>query len=268
MTDLGTLSQSFIGAIHGINLSEPREFEIPEISLKGSISSEGNNIILKIEITNTGEDSASALGIKVAEEYWNLLVTEFSYHIRDASEIRLKSSTFSPHTPSGSVTVQIKVGEEIRVQTGSVVATYSPSRSEITTLTDLIGWKFKVGAVSTTADLYTARKMFHVGMQSSDKVVRFLILYIATTLAALFKFGKCTQDKVDELFLLANASLPSSIKPSGPKKGQPESLYTKLRNDFVHADERDKNPVAARNGIETNLAAFQRDVATLLWKKL
>ena len=268
MADLGTLSQSFVGAIHGINLNELREFEILELSLKGSITSDGNNIVLRIEITNTGEDSGSALGIKVAEEFWSFLIAEFSYHIKDASDIRLKSSTFSPHTASGSVTVKLKVGEEIKVQAGSVLVSYSPSLSEITTLTDLIGWKFKVGAVSTTADLYTARKMFHVGMQSSDKVVRFLILYIATTLAALFKFGKCTQDKVDDLFLLANATLPSSIRPSGPKKGQPESLYTKLRNDFVHADERDKDPVAARNAMETNLAAFQRDVATLLWKKL
>jgi hypothetical protein len=268
MSDIGILSQSFVGTLHGMNLKEPIEFAIPEISLKGSMLSQGSELLLRIDITNTGEDSGSALGTRVAEEFWSLLIAEFAYHITNASEIKLKSSTFSPCIYQGGVTVRIMTGEEIRVGIGCLVTTFIPNHSEITTLADRVGWQFKVGAVSTAADLYTARKMFHIGMQSDDKVVRYLILYIATTLAALFKFGKCTQDKVDDLFLLANSALPSSIRPSGPKTGQPESLYTKLRNDFVHVDERGKSPISARDAIETNLAAFQRDVATLLWMKL
>jgi hypothetical protein len=119
-----------------------------------------------------------------------------------------------------------------------------------------------------SADLYIARKMFRVGLQFGDKAACFLTLYSATSLASLFKSGKCSQNAVDDLLKLANPGLPSSPRPSGPRKGEPESLYTKLRNDFVHAEERGKDPVVARNAIETNSAVFQQDVAILLWKRL
>ena len=110
--------------------------------------------------------------------------------------------------------------------------------------------------------------MFIIGMQSRDKVVRFLTLYSATGLAALFKYGKCTQKAVDDMLQLANPSISFSPRPSGPLKGQPESFYTKLRNDFVHAEERGKDPATAKSAIENNCAGFQQDVSNLLWRKL
>ncbi len=268
MSDLGALSQSFVALIRGIKLPGPIEFEIPEMSLKANLSSRDSTIVLKIEIANTDEATGSALSIRVAEEFLSLLLAEFAFHVECSSEIRPAGSTFTAKVGSGPATVHMKAAAELSVNLGTDVAAFSPSESEITALANQVGLKLKVPEIPTSADLYTARKMFHVGMQSGDKIVRFLILYSATSLAALFKSGKCTQNAVDDLLKLANAGLSSSLRPSGPKKGEPESLYTKLRNDFVHADERGKDPVAARNAIETNSAAFQQDVAILLWKKL
>ncbi len=268
MNDLGTLSQTFVVTIRGITLRAPIVFEIPEVSLKGNLYSGDSAIVLKIEITDTDEATGSALSIRVAEEFWSLLLAEFAFHVESSFEIRPAGSTFTAKVASGPATVHMKAAAELSVNLGTDVAAFSPSEPEIKAIAERVGWKFKVPEIPTSADLYTARKMFTIGMQSGDKVVRFLTLYSATSLAALFKYGKYGQKAVDDLLKLANPTLSSSPRPSGPMKGQPESLYTKLRNEFVHADERGKDPVAARSAIETNCAVFQRDVANLLWKKL
>jgi hypothetical protein len=268
MVELGTFSQSFVATIQGISFAKAIEFEMPDICLKGNVSYDDGRIVLKVEISNTDELSGSTLGIRVAEEFWSLLVAEFAYHIKFSSEIRPGSSTFAPSSPSNPPTLRVKVAEELSIKVGSDVTLFSPSCSEITALAVQVDWRLKVPEGPTSADLYIARKMFHVGLQSVDKVARFLTLYSATSLASLFYSGKCSQNAVDGLLKLANPSLPFSPSPSGPRKGEPESLYAKLRNDFVHAEERGKDPVTARNAIEANLAKFQQDVAILLWKRL
>jgi hypothetical protein len=268
MVELGTLRQTFIAPIQGIDLAAAIDFELPDFYLKGNLSYEGNRIVLKIRINNRDEVSGTSLGVRVAEEFWKLFVAKFACHIRFSSEMRSAHSTFSPSTDSSSPTLRIKVADELPVSDGSAVTVFSPSSSDIRSIANQIDWKLKVAEEPTSADLYTARKLFHIGMQSADKVARFLILYSAASLASLFKSGKCTQNAVDELLRLANPGLLSSPRPSGQRKEELESLYTKLRNDFVHAEDRSKDPEAARSAIETNLAAFQKDVAALLWDKL
>lgn len=43
-----------------------------------------------------------------------------------------------------------------------------------------------------------------------------------------------------------------------------ETLYTKLRNDFVHAHERGADPETARNEMSAKLGDFQATVARIL----
>lgn len=268
MGDVGAFTQSFVATVQGISFAKAIEFEMPDICLKGNVSSVDGRIVLKVEIGNTDQVSGSALAIRVAEEFWSLLVAEFAYHIKFSSEIKPGSSTFAPSSSSDPTTIRVKVADELSIKVGSDVILFSPSCSEITALAKQVDWKLKVPEMPISADLYIARKMFRVGLQFGDKAACFLTLYSATSLASLFKSGKCSQNAVDDLLKLANPGLPSSPRPSGPRKGEPESLYTKLRNDFVHAEERGKDPVVARNAIETNSAAFQQDVAILLWKRL
>lgn len=104
-------------------------------------------------------------------------------------------------------------------------------------------------------------------MQSRDKVVRFLVMYSALLLVVPFKNSTTDplQENVDELLLKVNPTLPFDLtgktRAGNPKK---ETLYTKLRNDFVHAEDRGQDPTAAIQAIEHHISAFQRDVAKVL----
>jgi len=109
-------------------------------------------------------------------------------------------------------------------------------------------------------------------MQAKDKVVRLLILYNAVGLVVPFKNSnnEPSQTEVDNLLRQANPAV--SYEATGKAKvrkaktgkikraSKPiyETLYTKLRNDFVHAEERGSDPTAAIKSIEQNIAAFQR----------
>jgi hypothetical protein len=93
-------------------------------------------------------------------------------------------------------------------------------------------------------------------------VVRFLVFYSALALAALFKFGNGNQQKVDQLLVTRNAAIPQSAHPKRPTVM--ETIYTKLRNDLIHAEERGCDPAAAIEAIQAKITEFQRDVAGVL----
>ena len=56
----------------------------------------------------------------------------------------------------------------------------------------------------TSAQLYTAIAMYAAGLESQNKVVRFLVFYSALALAALFKWHDGNQENVDRLVLERN----------------------------------------------------------------
>jgi hypothetical protein len=104
--------------------------------------------------------------------------------------------------------------------------------------------------------------MYVAGVGSPDGVVRFLVFYSALALAALFRFGNGSQQKVDQLLLALNPSLP--VTPSPRNSNINETLYTKMRNDLIHAEDRGCDPTAAIAAIQTKITEFQRDVAAVL----
>ncbi len=53
------------------------------------------------------------------------------------------------------------------------------------------------------------------------------------------------------------------MTPTG-KDHRNETLYTKLRNDFIHAEDRGRDVGAAINAIEKHLDDFQNDAAKVL----
>jgi hypothetical protein len=73
------------------------------------------------------------------------------------------------------------------------------------------------------------------------------------------------QKEVDTLLLDRNAQIP--LSPSPKDINRQETLYTKLRNDLIHAEERGRNPAAAIVDIENNISEFQRDV-TLVFPRI
>jgi hypothetical protein len=57
---------------------------------------------------------------------------------------------------------------------------------------------------------------------------------------------------------------PQLTRSPSPKTGKDETLYTKLRNDLVHAEERGCDPAGAIAAIEAHIDQFQRDVSLVL----
>ena len=114
---------------------------------------------------------------------------------------------------------------------------------------------------ATSAQLYTAIAMYTAGLESPNKVVRFLVLYCALALAALFKWHSGKQQNVDKLLQERNSQLTPL---RSPKPGKVETLYTKLRNDLLHMEERACDPAAAIAAIEAHIDQFQHDVSLVL----
>ncbi len=105
-------------------------------------------------------------------------------------------------------------------------------------------------------------------MQAEDKVVQFIILYSALALYALFKSAKrnkreSIQDKIDAILRRQDPSLSRSSTPSPHTLGL-ETIYTRIRNEFVHAEERKKDKYAAMREIEQNITAFEGLVAKII----
>jgi len=101
--------------------------------------------------------------------------------------------------------------------------------------------------------------MYAAGLESQNQVVRFVVLYSALALAALFKWHDGRQQNVDRLILDRNPGIPKSASPRN--KNAQETLYTKLRNDLIHAEERGCDPAWAIAAIARHISEFQRDVA-------
>ena len=121
-------------------------------------------------------------------------------------------------------------------------------------------------SIAVFAPLYGAKEMLALGLKAKEPVVRFLILYSAMMLVALFRnSADGTQQEVDKLLRDVNPGLRQVTRPPRKKaKKKPtsdkETFYTKLRNDFVHAEERGWKPMDAVKAIEEHIAEFQRDV--------
>src|SRR3972149_4246659 len=102
--------------------------------------------------------------------------------------------------------------------------------------------------------------MYVSGLEASNKVVRYLIFYSAVALAALFQFHNGNQHSIDKLIRNAKPAVQIFKSP----KDNEETLYTKLRNDLIQAEERGCDPANAISTIESQVEHFQVDVAEKL----
>jgi hypothetical protein len=132
--------------------------------------------------------------------------------------------------------------------------------TELEELARDVEMRLMVPQLPTSAPLYAAVDMHTVALQSANKVVRFLVLYSALSLVALFKWHDGKQQKVDALLRWVEPTLPLVASP----RGGSETLYTKLRNEFIHAEERGHDIASAIAEIEVHAEAFQQIVTKVL----
>lgn len=136
-------------------------------------------------------------------------------------------------------------------------------QTEVDALAREVELRVVTPSLATSSQLYSAIAIYAVGLESSNKVTRFVVFYSGLALAALFKTHDGRQLKIDQLMLGVRPSIPCSMSP----KRTSETLYTKLRNDLIHTEERGCDPQKVITEIETHIADFQ-EVVSLVFQSL
>ena len=261
MNDGGTYSQSFTIVIGGLSGLPNKEILVPEknitITLSPSDVATGN---VTVQIRNTSKDEGRGLARRIIEDLFDELLLSLANHITEVVAPKPGSATFVDALDNETRLIEIPSGV---MSFGSTPGhtPFTPSEGEINTVANRVRFHLIAPQPATSAQLYSAKRMFSIGMQTDDEVVRFLILYSAVALAALFKWHSGKHENVDRLLQDATPSLGTA--PTG-RNGKRETVYRKIRNDFIHAEERSVDPSGPMQEIHQRLREFQRDVAAVL----
>jgi hypothetical protein len=256
----GELIANFEFELRGLGLPRPAEFKTKD-GLKARLDP-GKPPHLSVRIDGKDEVIARAEASNFAHKLYERLLLRFGANVDYSVPPRLVDSWFTPAAaqpspPTNSVTASIPANAEI-----VAAATADISDTNLDALVYEIEVRWVTAVPATSAQLYTAIEMFLVGLEARNRVVRFLVLYSSLALAALFKCGLGTQEKVDELLLAQNAAIPVQPSPRPPHRN--ETQYTKLRNELIHAEGRGGDPAGAMRAIEGIVQQFQRDVILVL----
>ena len=258
---IGTYEQTFEFSLYGIEIPSNIMFNVPALHLTAQLGA-GATLQLKIQIIDTSEVVAESRANDFVQELYRRLLLRFAINIERAEPPRTIHRAFKENgTNSVIITTQNISGKASIIKPNIVL-----SETDLDRVIKEVELRIKTLQPVTSTQLYTAIDMYTVGMESQNKVVRFLVLYTALSLAALFKWHEGKQDNVDRLLLERNPQLSTSPKPKKRKNANPnETIYTKLRNDFIHAEERGCDPKKAITTIEANIQQFQRDVSLVFF---
>jgi len=254
---IGTLEQLFEFELHGVEVPAAMRFHVPGLGLEGQLQS-GTPLRLTVRVDGTTELAAEARAGSFAQLVYHRLLLRFGAKIERSvppscvhRSFATRGTTASPAVSTASDALNMHV----IIRRSPVVL----SAAELKALVRDVEALVVTPQPPTSAQLYTAIAMYAAGLESQNKVVRFLVFYSALALAALFKWHDGNQENVDRLVLERNPQL--TISPSPKKPNVNETLYTKLRNDFIHAEDRGRDPAGAIAAIEAEINQFQHDVS-------
>ena len=252
----GSLEVWYEFELRGIRLSTPVSINVADRKLQAKLADRDGVLELHVQCRQASEELGTASASRLAEEMYERLLLKAADGLQVALPPRVVRTRFAPDAG-------IAVSTTLTHLTDASVVSPEIELSEATLeeLASEVEIRVVTPQPPTSAPLYGAISMYSMALQSNNKVVRFLILYSALMLAALFKFGDGRQRKVDDLLSGVNPSLPVSATGI---KNSPESLYTKLRNDFIHAEKRGWGPDEAMREIERRVPEFQKDTASVL----
>jgi len=256
----GKLTALFEFELHGIGL--PRRADLRASSGIGAVLVPGDPPQLSVDIDGMDEATARAEASRVAYKLYERLLLRFGVNVDYSVPPHIVRATFVPEAaqpspPTTSVSATFTGNATITAAATAVI-----SEGNLDALVHEVEVRLVTPESPTSAELYAAIDMHVVGLEARTKVVRFLVLYSALALAALFRYHDGRQERVDELLLAQNTALP--VQPSPRNAQWDETLYTKLRNDLIHAEERGRDPASAMRAIEASVQEFQRDVALVL----
>lgn len=250
----GTYEQTFEFSLYGIHVPSTIIFNVPTLQLTAQLEA-GSALRLKVHVKDTFEDEAERKANNFAQELYRRLLLQFASDIERSEPPRSIHRTFTTiGTSPVIITQQTITGKASIIRPNKVLL-----KPEIDAFVRDVEMRVITQQPATSAQLYTATAMYANGMESQNKVIRFLVFYSALALAALFKWHDGKQNNVDRLLLEANPRL--SKLPHPKKTNVEETLYTKLRNDLIHAEDRGCDPITAIAAINQNIPQFQHDVS-------
>jgi hypothetical protein len=256
MPNNGTLEVWYKFNLRGICLSTPVSFSIPSRDVHATLSERDDALELFVQVGRVAEKQGRTVASRLAGEIYHRLLLKCAEGLELAVPPKLARARFTSADGGAVLTERAHSGDALIARPVTILP-----EPILRQLAADVEDRFITPQLPTSAPLYEAITMYSMALQSESKVVRFLILYSALSLAALFKFRKGAQRKVDELLQGVNPGL--SVTPTSKKRPN-ETLYTKLRNDFLHAEEREWDVGAAINAIEKHLDDFQKDAAKVL----
>jgi hypothetical protein len=117
-------------------------------------------------------------------------------------------------------------------------------------------------------DIIVARQMYIAALTIENAASRFLIIYSALAAFAAFKLGTKgrTQSRVEKILTDEDPTIPMIAPPPQATITIKETEFTSARNDFIHAEDRGRQPTAAAAVIEGMTPKFQALVGRILRK--
>jgi hypothetical protein len=221
---------------------------------RARISFESDHASCRVEISLNGFAEPHALADRTAEGFYERFLLVFGGRVERSSPPRLEGQ------------------HSLKAGSGAYRVLLSVDPAAIVPILQRVVFDVEARPVPFAAALYAARKMYRIALESGDEVAAYLILYSALGLASLFKFGLEKgrgQEALDRWILEEDRSVRTferKTKRNRKIKPTPETLYTYLRNQFIHAEDRGADPEGAIKGFRANLSRFRLLAATMLAK--
>jgi hypothetical protein len=116
-------------------------------------------------------------------------------------------------------------------------------------------------------DIVIARQMYLAGLSVQNPIASFLIVYTAAAVFANFKSrtGRL-QERIDATLKAEDPAIAILTPPPSSKKRAAETEFTAARNNFIHAEERGRDPTAAMAELESLTPRFQILMGRILRK--
>nr|HEX4317761.1 hypothetical protein [Kofleriaceae bacterium] len=190
------------------------------------VAGDGMLITTTISDVTQADGERAATGL-VNATYEHALINLATY-IESSSPPNLQSAAFEPVTPSSVAT-----GTALGTSTGSApgCACLAPTFVEPTLAMALQYRAPRQAAPHAIA----ARRMFRIAMETTDAVASYLVCYSALALGARVAGLGGDQKAVDALLRGTEPSIKLRRTSRGGKD-RDESEYTRIRNEFVHAE--------------------------------
>lgn len=247
--------------ITGSGIKDEIEIESHVPDQRILIRPQDEELQLEIEIRDEQKSKAEfeTLGQEIATAVFRTFILRLADRVKTGRPPQLTSSRVETFSESGSVEVVSSGGmviggkAEIRIGTGREY------------VEEIMQIALTRAHALPPPQLQPAMEVFLAGLEVEDAVTRFLIHYNALALLCELLGRKTRQKDIDGLIIETD---PKCSKAPTGQRGGDETLFTKARNDLIHAHDRGQDPTTARKVIETQVRELQRIVAFALETRL